>query len=185
MLHLADYTNISHFSIYDDVKSIEKRALVRLSGLLQATKTGHLILGVPNSLVRGVFDAMDEPGISLPSAIDGGTLRAAVVVMTPEELQQVGGPDAITERGKQYAYHLGSLVEQPAKGWPGISVCWHLKINSPELGKLRRSYGLPTKLEGDSDFSIVVACRKVGVLSTKAVSKVTQQSSTVFPDWAS
>lgn len=184
MLHVADYTRISHFSLYENVKSVEKRSSVRLSGLLQASKTGHLIIAVPNSLVRGVFDAMDEPGISLPSAVDGGTLRAAVVVMTPEELQQVGGPDAITERGKQYPYQLGGLLEQPAKNWPGVSVCWHLKINSPELGKLRRSYGLPSKLEGENDFSIVVACRKIGVLSATAVSKAIQQASTTFPDWA-
>lgn len=184
LLNVIDAPNIAHFRLYEQVNDPEKRASVQLSGLLQATKSGHLILGVPASLVRGVFDAMTEPGISMPSAVDGGTLRAAIVVMTPDELESLGGAAAVTERGKQFKYQIGELVEQPARNWPGVSACWHLKVIAPELGKLRRTYGLPTKLSGDSDFSIVVACRKVGVLAATATSKSTQQASSVLPDWA-
>lgn len=184
LISTVDCPPVSHFKLYDDCRSLEKRADVRLSGLLQAIKTGHLIVGVPASLVRGVFDAMDEPGITLPSSVDGGTLKAGIVVMSPEEVESIGGPSKITERGKQFSYQLGELIERPAKNWPGISSCWHLKIISPELGKLRRTYGLPTKLDGSSDFSIVVACRKVGVLSSSSVSKaITSQNSQKLPDW--
>lgn len=170
--------------LYEVSKNLYKYSSVLLSGLLQATKSNHLILGVPTALVRGVFDAMDEPGVSLPNAVDGGALRAGIVVMTPDELETVGGPSQISERGKQFKYTLGSLIEQPARGWPGVSVCWHLKVQSPELTKLRRSYGLPSKVSGNSDFSIVVACRKVGVLAANATSKsVSEESATTLPDW--
>jgi len=184
LIEPTDLPDIRHLQIYDQVKDLEKRAAVRLSGLLQATKTGHLIVGVPTALVRGVFDAMDEPGITLPTSVDGGALRAGIVVMTPEELDSVGGPGKITERGKQYFYQLGELVETPARNWPGISKCWHLEIRSPELGKLRRTYGLPTRLAGENNFSIVVACRKSGVLAANATSKSTEQTSNQkLPDW--
>jgi len=184
LISVTDQPSSDFLKLYTDVKDKEKRAAVQMAGLLQATKGGHLIVGVPAALVRGVYDAMSEPGISLPTSVDGGALRAGIVVMTPSELESVGGASKVSERGKQYPYTLGDLVEVSARGWPGVSACWHLRIKSPELGKLRRSYGLSTKLEGDSDFSIVVACRKSGVLASNATSKATSdEKSQKLPDW--
>jgi hypothetical protein len=182
LITVQDVPDPRHFLIYQVVR--EKQANVQMSGLLQVTASGHLIVAVPAALVRGVFDAMHEPGISLPAAVDGGMLRAGIVVMTPAELKQAGGAGAITERGKHYKYTLGNLEETPARNWPGVTTCWHLRVKSPTLGELRRSYGLPTKLEGNSDFSIVVACRKAGVLTANATSKVTEQAADLkLPDW--
>jgi hypothetical protein len=184
LLSVNDQPSRDFLNVYQQVLDEEKRAAVQMSGLLQATKSGHLILGVPTALVRGVFDAMSEPGISMPTSVDGGALRAGIVVMTPSELESVGGASSISERGKQYPYSLGELVEASARGWPGVSACWHLRVKSPELGKLRRSYGLSTKVEGDSDFSIVIACRKSGVLSSNATSKTTvEENPQKLPDW--
>lgn len=170
--------------LWHEVQDQEKRAAVQLSGVLQAAKSGHLLVGVPAALVRGVFDAMDEPGISLPSAVDGEALRAGIVVMSPDELEQVGGAAKITERGKHFSYRLGNIVEAPARGWAGVSKCWHLEIKSPELKQLRKTYGLPANMPGSSGMSIVVACRKSGVLGENATSKTTvEQSPTKLPDW--
>jgi hypothetical protein len=179
---VTDGVDVRHIYLWKLMNDPEKRADVKMSGLLQVT-AGYLIIAVPTALVRGVFDAMHEPGISLPGAIDGGALRAGIVVMTPDEVQQVGGADKISERGRSYTYHLGELEEASAVGWPGVSACWHLRVRSPELGALRRSYGLPTQVAGESDFSIVVACRKTGVLASNATSKVTSQSDQSLPGW--
>lgn len=184
LIEITDLPNYRHLLLYDVLQDTEKWAEVQMSGLLQVTSTNYLIVAVPTALVRGIFDAMHEPGISLPSSIDGGAVRAGIVVMTPEELTMAGGADKITERGKPYTYVLDGLEEAQAKNWPGISTCWHLKVKSPELGRLRRSYGLPTKLEGDCEFSIVVACRKIGVLAANAVSKTTSQpGGQKLPEW--
>ena len=45
-----------------------------LSGRLYRSKTGWLLLSVPNALVRGVYDAMTAPGAELPTtaAMDVG-----------------------------------------------------------------------------------------------------------------
>jgi hypothetical protein len=183
LLNVTDTPDYKHFLLYYAVRDLEKRAEVKLSGLLQVT-ANYLIVSVPTALVRGIFDAMHEPGISLPSALDEGGLRAGIVVMTPDELQAIGGPSSVSERGKQYTYTLGKLQEAKADNWPGISSCWHLRVHSPDLTKLRRSYGLPAKIEGKSDFSIVVACRKLGVLASNSTSKtVTQQDPYKLPNW--
>lgn len=180
VMDLPDYRQVM---LYDLMRQSEKRADVKLSGLLQFTNK-HLIVSVPTALVRGVFDAMHEPGISPPSSLDGDTLRAGIVVMTPDELDGIGGAAKISERGKQFAYTLGPLQEVKAENWPGVSTCWHLRVYSPDLTQLRRSYGLPSKVGGGSDFSIVVACRKSGVLASNVTSKTTtQQASHKLPDW--
>lgn len=184
LISVVDIPDYRHLLLYDVLQIPEKRAEVKMTGLLQITNSDYLIIGVPTALVRGVFDAMHEPGISLPGAVDEGALRAGIVVMTPTELKQVGGADKISERGKHFTYYLGELKETPAKGWPGVSTCWHLRIKSTELGKLRRSYGLSTKVEGDSDFSIIVALRKTGVLTSNTTSKaIKQKGSQELPSW--
>jgi len=184
IIHSSDLPPLQHLMLYDLVKSAETRNSVKLSGLLQMLSSGVLIIAVPTSLVRGVFDALHAPGICLPSSIDGGAVRAGIIVMTPEEVTSVGGPAKITERGKPYSYNLGQLVEVPAKNWPGVSTCWHLEIKSQELEQLRRSYGLPSKLAPNTEFSIVVACRKTGVLTANSKSKTsTQPAVNKLPDW--
>lgn len=184
LITATDLPGEQHFVLYAVGVDPEKRAESRLSGLLQLTASGYLIVTVPTALIRGVFDALHEPGISLPDRVAGDSLRAGIVVMTPEEVQLAGGAAHITERGKPFSYSLGELVETPARNWPGVSTCWHLKVKSPELGQLRRTYGLPTKIEGDSDFSVVVACRKLGVLAANATSKSIRQPEVgKLPDW--
>lgn len=174
------------FELYAYGTNAEKRAAAKLSGLLQVISSGYLILAVPTALIRGVFDALDEPGISLPSSIDNGAVRAGIVVMTPSEIESLGGATKITERGRAFSYSLGDLVEAPAIRWPGVAKCWHLKVKSPELGQLRRSYGLPTLIAGESDFSIVVACQKTGVLAATSTSKSTTSAAAPYrlPAWA-
>ena len=161
-----------HGELYEAGFDSEKRAAVQFSGVLQATSTGHLMLSVPMSLVRGLHDALDAPGVSLPHSPGAGLARAGIVVMTPGELTKIGGPAAVTERGRSFRYTLGSIRETPTSGWPGVSSCWHVEVRSPELAQLRKTYGLHPKLEGLSGFSIIVGCRRTGVLSSKPVSKV-------------
>src|SRR5262245_31643770 len=68
-----------------------------LAGQLYLSESGWVLLAVPNALVRGVFAAMNEPGAELPPSGPSGKLEAHVTVFRPEELEQVGGPDVITE----------------------------------------------------------------------------------------
>lgn len=159
----------------------EKRKEVLFVGTLQATSSGHLTLSVPSALTRGLYEALDSPGVSFPYAAGGGMSQTGIVVMTPAELRRVGGKQVVTERGRTFRYVLGAIQESPAVGWPGVSTCWHIRVRSPELANLRKSYGLHPKVEGLSDFSIVIGCRRSGMLTRAGISKV---AGSQMPGWA-
>lgn len=144
-----------------------------LSGALYLSSNGWLMLAVPNALVRGFFSAMAEPGVELPPSGPDGKLNGHCTVMKPAELAMIGGADKITERGKQFHYSIGRWVEvENPEGWPEVSKVWMLRVHSPELQALRRSYGLSgLPNDGKHDFHITCAVRKRGVLGRNDTSK--------------
>ena len=142
-----------------------------LSGKLQYTKSGWLLLQVPNAIVRGAFDALDEPGIELPLN-DDGRLEAHVSVMRPEEIEQIGGADKITERGHSFSYTLGPVRSVVPGGWKEMSRVWMIEVRSPALKKLRVSYGLtPLPHDNEYQFHVTIAVRRKGVLASNTVAK--------------
>lgn len=148
-----------------------------LAGRLYVSKSGWLLLSVPNALVRGVFDAMTAPGAELPLAgalnvpeVKPDLLNAHISVMTAEEVEQIG-KDKINERGHNFHYALGPVKEITPKNIDGISRVWAIQVASPELAALRKSYGLTPLPRGDHQFHITVAVRRTGVLRHNDVSK--------------
>lgn len=148
-----------------------KDASVELGGLLQVVSTNHLVVSVPTAFVRGLFSMIDEPGLSLPYTLGDGFVKPCIVVMTPEEVEKIGGASVIRERGRTYSFRLGALRQHNSTGIKGISSCWAVDVVSSSLVALRRSYGLDSKLAGRYGFSILVACRKAGVLRNNEVSR--------------
>lgn len=142
-----------------------------MSGRLYRSDSGWILLSVPNALVRGAFDALDQPGIELPYKSDG-TLNAHISVFRPEELERIGGPDRITERGHTFHYTLGRLKTVVPAGWAEMSRVWMIEVSSPELEKLRKSYGLSgLPNENKFAFHITVAVRRKKVLQENDVRK--------------
>ncbi len=153
-----------------------------LSGRLYVSKSGWLLLSVPNALVRGVFDAMSAPGVELPTAgklnvpnAKPELLNAHISVMTAEEVSKIGA-DKITERGHMFHYALGPIKEITPKNIDGISKVWAVQVASPELAALRKSYGLSALPNEDHSFHITVAVRRAGVLLNNAISKSDEMS---------
>ena len=94
--------------------------------------------------------------------------------MRPEELKQIGGADKVTERGKQFHYTLSRLYSVEPDGWSDMARVWFLRVHSPELQALRRSYGLSSlPNEGKHDFHVTVGVRRKGVLGRNATHKET------------
>jgi 8-oxo-dGTP pyrophosphatase MutT (NUDIX family) len=147
-----------------------------LSGRLYLSKSGWLLLAVPNALVRGVFDALTAPGAELPTAgamnledSKADLLNAHISVMTADEVASIGA-DKINERGHMFGYALGSLKEL-SPGSDNLSKVWVLQVSAPSLAALRKSYGLSPMLKGDEPFHITVAVRRKNVLRNNSVSK--------------
>jgi hypothetical protein len=146
-----------------------------LSGMLYLSKSGWLLVDVPNALARGVFAALDETGIELPPSEHGQGFTAHCSVMSPEEVRMIGGPDKITERGKRFAYTLGRLKSVEPENWPGVAKVWYVRIHSPDLQALRRSYGLSGLPHGgEYEFHLTVAVRRRGVLGKNETAKQTR-----------
>lgn len=160
-------------NVYDAmVKSASKPEVAyALSGRLYIADSGWLLLSVPNAVVRGLFDALAEPGIELPVR-PNGSLNAHVSVLTPEEVKQIGGPEKITERGHSFKYTLGAVKCVKPRNYDGISKVWYVAVNSPELQAVRKSYGLsPMPNDNKHEFHITIAVRKVKVLHDGPISK--------------
>lgn len=148
-----------------------------LSGRLYLSKSGWLLLSVPNALARGVFDALTAPGAELPTSgslnvpnVRHDLFNAHISVMTADEVASIGATK-INERGHLFYYGLGPLVEIVPKSIDGISKIWAVQVASPALSALRKSYGLPPLVHGDHQFHITVAVRRTKVLQNNAVSK--------------
>jgi hypothetical protein len=146
-----------------------------LAGRLYISKSGWLLLSVPNALVRGLFDALTAPGAELPLTgvlnvpnMPNGALNAHMSVMTPDEVEKIG-PEKITERGHTFHYALGGLKEVPVSNIDGVSRIWVVQAASPALTALRKSYGLsPQPPHG---FHVTVAVRRKHIFSGGSTSK--------------
>lgn len=140
-----------------------------LSGMLYLSRSNWLLLSVPNSLVRGVFSALDEPGLELP--LKDGKLEAHVTVFSDEELSQIGAEN-ITERGKRFAYRLGGLYRFKPDGWSDIAEVFAVRVHSPAMQQLRVSYGLtPIPHGGEHPFHITVGMVRKGTLGRNETAK--------------
>jgi len=154
------------------VKTADDPTIVyNLVGRLYLSDSGWLMLSVPNALVRGVFSAMKEPGIELPPSGADDNLNAHISVFRPEEIAQLGGAEKVTERGKQFTYTLGRIYTVEPE-WAEMEKVWFIKVHSPELQELRRSYGLSSlPNNGKYHFHITVAVRRKRVLGRNTVAK--------------
>ena len=147
-------------------KSAEHTSVHALAGRLQAGPSGNLELTVPASLIKGVFDALDEPGAEF--VVRNSRTESAIKVMTKEEIAKLGGVSHISERGHSYHYTLGPIVELPATG--DYDKLWAISIKSNDLEDIRKSYGLETSPQ--LGFYIPVGCKKKRVTESNAVSKL-------------
>lgn len=147
-------------------KKAEHTSVHALAGRLQAGPNGNLELTVPSSLIKGVFDALDEPGAEF--VVRNNRTESAIKVMTKEEIDKLGGVSHITERGHSYHYTLGPIVELPATG--EYDKLWAISIKSDDLEDIRKSYGLETSPQ--LGFYIPVGCKKKRVTEDNSVSKL-------------
>jgi ribosomal-protein-alanine N-acetyltransferase len=144
-----------------------------LAGRVYLSGSGWLLLSVPNALVRGAFDALDEPGAELP--VNGeGKLEAHVTLMSPDEVAKVGGPAKISERGHTLRYTLGAVKEVVPAGQPEHARVWYAEVDSPAIRALRKSYGLEPYRKG-YDHHITIAVRKRKVLQDNEVTKAANE----------
>lgn len=149
---------------------VKESAEYHLAGRLYVANDGWGYISVPNALVRGAFDALDEQGAELPSTT-GGKFNASIPVFSPAEIVKIGGPDKITERGHSFKYTLGKVRQMSPRGLDAGRI-WVIEVTSPPLRNLRKSYGLtPTLRNGSQPFHIVIGVRRKWILQNSTIRK--------------
>jgi hypothetical protein len=141
------------------------------TGKLTRSSSGWILLSLPSAIQRGFFQILDAPGAELPKR--NGRINCHVSVIRPEELEKIGNPP-INEIGKSFAIQFGKIVETNPIGWDEMDRVWFMKITSPELVKLRRSYGLsdlPKRNRTTLGFHMTIAVRRKGVLKEGPIAK--------------
>lgn len=139
-----------------------------MKGKLVLSRSGWVLLEVPNAIGNGLFQALSEHGIEQPISETSGRYNAHISVIRPEEVAAVGGPEMIKARGQSIGFNLGSVrvISNPG-GWADVSKVWVVEAKSPELMQLRKSLGLG---EPKYPFHITFAIRKKNALINKAAS---------------
>ncbi len=171
--HEADeiYHQLGHAAGMLEKVGGEAAVVHKLTGRLYFSRSGWLMLSVPNAVGRGFFDALSIVGAELPLN-SSGQYNAHISVMSPDEVEKLGGGDKITERGHDFHYTTGPVKEVAPGTWEGVSKVWYVTVESPELRNLRKSYGLEPYYNGH-DFHITFAIKRTGVERNNDVSKVT------------
>lgn len=141
-----------------------------LSGELYYSDSGWLLLRVPAAFVRGAFDALDVLGAELPPGKNGKPFNPHISVMHRKEIEALGGPGRISERGHHFSYTLGPVKEVEPQGWDEMSAAYLIETPSPDLEDLRKSYGLSPRLK-DHQFHVTIGVKRKGVLKDNDVVK--------------
>jgi hypothetical protein len=141
-----------------------------LAGRLYLSESGWGLLAVPNALIRGLFDALNEPGAELP--LKDGRLNGHISVFHPKDIEKIGGPDKLHERGHSFTYGLGAVKCMRPSNWGDVAKVWYVEVRSKSLEDLRKGYGLSAKpKDGKFDLHATFAVRKKHVLRENEVSK--------------
>lgn len=133
--------------------------LAMLQGrLFQSGDPPALYLEVPAKLVQGHFAALVEFGVELPKDISH--------VFEVMKASEVARHEQIIERGMPFSYNVGKVVKYPAPKNSEFSSDFYLSVSSPELARLRISYGFNSQPLGG--FGILIARRRKNIFRPTA-----------------
>lgn len=138
---VEELRRIGEAAVYLSKSAADATISYAVAGRLISSDSGYVLLTIPNALVRGAFDTIHEIGVELPPN-KAGRLRAHITILRPDELKQIGGKSKLSELGHTFNFNLGPLRVVEPSGWPEMAAAYFLTVQSPQLEKLRKSYGL-------------------------------------------
>lgn len=153
---------ISIFKIGHLIKKASEDKLYPLQGRLVSTKSGHIALEIPKSIVQGVLDAISDVGIESEKT---KAPKAYVPIILGKEINNI---NKIKEIGHTFKYTIND-VKAITSNSANINQIWIIKIKSQDLVNLRRSYNLtdyPNHICDDA-FCIIIGIRFRNKLRTK------------------
>lgn len=125
----------SIFKVGRAIKTASENKTYPLHGRLVSTKSGHIALEIPKSIVQGVLDAISDIGIEPEKS---KAPKAYVPVILNKEINKIND---FKELGHMFKYTI-SDVKAVVSNSADINQIWIIKIKSQDLVNLRRSYNL-------------------------------------------
>ena len=157
-------------------QAAEAKETVALTGELYRKKN-WVMLDVPNGVVHGLFQALDEPGIEIPPTHGRAYYWAHVSVLRPGDIEQIEAEDKLSalnrQLGHRFSYQLGPLMTCKPDGWEEMERVWFVEVKSPELESLRTNLGLTKRPKNNEhQFHITVAVRRASQVAKAAAEYV-------------
>lgn len=130
---------------------------VLFKGELKQTDDGFIYLDVPDEIVHGFLQVIDDKAKKPPYFTKKfNNVGAHISVMSHRELQD----KKVAEVGKEYEYFIKGARCLKPEGWDEMKKVWFLVVGSPGLEKLRQKYGL-SKLKHGHDFHITIGVQPI------------------------
>lgn len=133
---------------------------VELKGTLRKTKDNFVQLDISNNVINGFmsmldYEDVDKPPYNLKSFNNVG---AHISVISTDEYRD-NEIKQIKEIGEEFNFIFKDIKFTNPEGWDEMKKVYFIRINAPELEKLRERYNLPKKM-GGHDFHITIGVEK-------------------------
>ncbi|HUS48858.1 MAG TPA: hypothetical protein VMZ91_01730 [Candidatus Paceibacterota bacterium] len=143
-----------------ETKKFAQLKEVKLKGILKKTKDDFVYLDISNDIINGFipmlnYEEVDKPPYNLKSFNNVG---AHISVIGTDEYKD-NEIQEIKEIGQEFEFSLKDFKMTNPKGWDEMKKVYFLRVDSPELERLRKKYKLSKLIEGH-DFHITIGVEK-------------------------
>ena len=132
---------------------------VKLKGILRKTKDNFVYLDISNNVINGFMpmlgDEVDKPPYDLKSFNNVGS-HISVIGQDEYKDNDLG---KIKEIGQEFEFKFKDVKSVDPDGWDEMKNVYFIRVNSPDLEKLRNKYNLSKKIDGH-DFHITIGVEK-------------------------
>ena len=149
---------VSKEQLENFVKNAKKQN-VELIGKLKKTKDNFVYIDIPDELMNGLFNLIEDKGEKPPyNQKSFNNVGSHISVIKIDEFND-NNLNNIKEIGKEFSFQLGELKSLNPYGWDEMDKVWFLTVISPELENLRKKYKLTPKID-NHEFHITIQVKE-------------------------
>lgn len=153
---------IIDYSIEDQPQVFEKVDEIESKGVLKQKSNGYVYLEVSKDFIKKTIPLIESPGkIVAPKFYKFKKGMGAHISVISEVEQVQNDLWEIKELGQEFSFTVTELRSAKVLRNNKMKKVWFLSVASPELERLRESYGLTPRLN-DRDFHITIGVQVPG-----------------------
>lgn len=150
------------YQIEDQYPVIEKALQLEHKGILKQKDNGYLYIEVSRDYIAQILPLIQAPGKLVPPRHYKSKNGIGPHISVMYENEQIENEIwEIKELGQEFSFSILELRTVRLNKDGKMKKLWLLAVSSPELERLRESYGLSSKLKGH-DFHITICTQVPG-----------------------